>query len=142
MGATSFYIRRNGIRLLSREGQRIRVRSRSRARRGVFASKGFVVTSTDLDPRALQHAVARLPDAVSRHVKILSLDLRQPFPFDADNYDVVYAHLSLHYFDKKTVKLRKITQYELFNRHIFNDISDFVYSLDEVYLKWPIKFIT
>jgi SAM-dependent methyltransferase len=54
-----------------------------------FMGIGFDVVSTDLKK--------------SDDVKVL--DMREiPWPFANDEFDIVYAHLSLHYFDAKTTR--------------------------------------
>ena len=66
-----------------------------------FASLGFSVVSTDLEDSALELARQKVTDkGVS--VEIQKVDLREELPFDDANFDVVYAHLSLHYFDHET----------------------------------------
>lgn len=35
-------------------------------------------------------------------ITLKKVDLRDELPFDSESFDVVYAHLSLHYFDKET----------------------------------------
>jgi len=69
-----------------------------------FAGKGFQVTATDLDARALEKTVSELPEELRKHIKPQAVDLREPLAFSDGQYDVVYAHLSLHYFDKKTTE--------------------------------------
>lgn len=49
-----------------------------------FAEHGYEVVSTDLEQSAL--------------------DLSKELPFENEAFDVVYAHLSLHYFDDATTK--------------------------------------
>jgi SAM-dependent methyltransferase len=54
-----------------------------------FQSLGFEVVATD-----------QLPSN-----GVLRLDMtEQPWPFASLEFDIVYAHLSLHYFDKETTK--------------------------------------
>lgn len=66
-----------------------------------FAEQGFSVVSTDLEDSALELAQQKVADkGVS--VEIQKVDLREELPFDNASFDVVYAHLSLHYFDHET----------------------------------------
>ncbi len=66
-----------------------------------FAEQGFSVISTDLEDSALELAKQKIADkGVS--VEIQKVDLREELPFDNESFDVVYAHLSLHYFDHET----------------------------------------
>ena len=61
-----------------------------------FAKAGARVTAADFSPFALLQF-----DAAAQAVGIrqVELDLRQtPYPFDDGQFDVVYSHLSLHYF--------------------------------------------
>lgn len=51
-----------------------------------FAEHGYDVTSTDLE---------QVND------KMVVVDLREELPFETSSYDVIYAHLSLHYFDSE-----------------------------------------
>lgn len=37
-------------------------------------------------------------------IKTETVDIRQPLPFQENSFDVVYAHLSLHYFDQSTTE--------------------------------------
>jgi SAM-dependent methyltransferase/8-oxo-dGTP pyrophosphatase MutT (NUDIX family) len=67
-----------------------------------FAAHGYEVTSTDLEPSALEQSRAKLSDDVRDKVTIQPADLRQELPFADACFDVVYAHLSLHYFDYET----------------------------------------
>ncbi|HUB93145.1 MAG TPA: methyltransferase domain-containing protein [Verrucomicrobiae bacterium] len=62
-----------------------------------FSELGYQVTATDLNIEQLQK--------VSDHVSsVKAVDLLQRLPFDEAIFDVVYAHLSLHYFDGQTTQ--------------------------------------
>ncbi len=66
-----------------------------------FAEQGFSVISTDLEDSALELAKQKVADkGVS--VEVQKVDLREELTFDNESFDVVYAHLSLHYFDHET----------------------------------------
>jgi SAM-dependent methyltransferase len=67
-----------------------------------FAEHGYDVVSTDLEDSALERSKSKLPEKLQSKVTIQKLDLREDFPFGSDSFDVVYAHLSLHYFDIET----------------------------------------
>jgi SAM-dependent methyltransferase len=67
-----------------------------------FAEQGFSVVSTDLEETALAIGRDKLPEKLKSKVDIQKLDLTKPFPFENESFDVVYAHLSLHYFDLRT----------------------------------------
>ncbi len=66
-----------------------------------FAAQGYEVTATDIETSALEMAKRRA-NAKSVSLDFKKVDLREALPFDSQSFDVVYAHLSLHYFDKET----------------------------------------
>ncbi len=66
-----------------------------------FAEKGFTVTATDLETSAFEHAKA---NKNSLQIIFQQVDLRNELPFEGETFDVVYAHLSLHYFNYETTK--------------------------------------
>jgi ubiquinone/menaquinone biosynthesis C-methylase UbiE/8-oxo-dGTP pyrophosphatase MutT (NUDIX family) len=66
-----------------------------------FAEQGFSVVSTDLEDSALELARKKAADK-GVNVELQKVDLREELPFDNESFDVVYAHLSLHYFDSET----------------------------------------
>jgi SAM-dependent methyltransferase len=62
-----------------------------------FAGQGAQVTACDFSRFALDQFAK---DAEAAGVREVELDLSDvPYPFDDDSFDIVYAHLSLHYFD-------------------------------------------
>jgi SAM-dependent methyltransferase len=67
-----------------------------------FAEHGYEVVSTDLEASALAQSAAKLADGLKSKVTIQKVDLRAALSFSAGSFDVVYAHLSLHYFDHET----------------------------------------
>lgn len=62
-----------------------------------FAEQSYRVESTDL---VLDDVEREFPELVSRK----TVDMRQPFPYEDETFDVVYAHLALHYFDHATTQ--------------------------------------
>lgn len=58
---------------------------------------GFKVTSTDISIEALNNLKANIPNA-----NIRQLDMSQKLPFVNNEFELVIANLSIHYFDKKT----------------------------------------
>lgn len=66
-----------------------------------FAEHGYEVVSTDLEETALAQSRAKLPGDLRQKVIIQKVDLRQELPFGDGSFDIVYAHLSLHYFDER-----------------------------------------
>jgi len=67
-----------------------------------FADLGHAVTSTDISEEAQDLARAKLSDEQSRKIDFGIVDLQNELPYEDDSYDVVYAHLSIHYFDWDT----------------------------------------
>lgn len=63
-----------------------------------LAGQGFEVVATDFSQDALNH----IPE--NENLKTQQQDLRQPFPFSDQEFDGVYAHLALHYFDRETTQ--------------------------------------
>ncbi|HJP81120.1 MAG TPA: class I SAM-dependent methyltransferase [Candidatus Saccharimonadales bacterium] len=68
-----------------------------------FAAHGFTVTSTDLEIASLEANIENASEDIKEHISAKKVDLRKPLSFD-QSFDVVYAHLSLHYFDEQTTK--------------------------------------
>lgn len=66
-----------------------------------FASKGYEVTATDIEDSALELASKKASDK-GVNIDTKKVDLREELPFEDQSFDVVYAHLSLHYFDYET----------------------------------------
>lgn len=101
-----------------------------------FAANGFHVTSTDLSEDAL--AVSKrhtLPELANR-ITFQKFDLRDPFPFDDASFDVVYAHLSLHYFDTKQTSLifdeiHRVLHHNGILAFLVNSIDDPEYQADK-----------
>lgn len=72
---------------------------------------GFQVTATDFSKPALD-LNWKTANAESRNrLQIQQFDLSEPFPFRKQSFDVVYAHLVVHYFNRQTIQ------------QIFNEIS-------------------
>lgn len=69
-----------------------------------FAERDYQVVSTDLDEVALKLSEEKLASEQKKNVELQQLDLSQEFPFEPETFDVVYAHLSLHYFDAATTR--------------------------------------
>lgn len=67
-----------------------------------FAEQGYEVVSTDIEDSALELSKSKLPDKLASKVTFQKIDLRDDFPFEINTFDIVYAHLSLHYFDIDT----------------------------------------
>jgi len=69
-----------------------------------FAENGHQVVSTDISADALSASKAKLSSELEDKITLQSVDLREELPFGNESFDVVYAHLSLHYFDFDTTK--------------------------------------
>jgi SAM-dependent methyltransferase len=67
-----------------------------------FAEHGYEVVSTDIEETALEQSTSKLSSELKQKVTIQKGDLREELPFEDASFDVVYAHLSLHYFDYET----------------------------------------
>lgn len=64
-----------------------------------FAQAGYDVTSTDVEQSALDKAKLKAGDLSMTFIRV---DVTKTLPFDDAAFDIVYAHLSLHYFDSVT----------------------------------------
>lgn len=62
-----------------------------------WINQGFRATSADISGNALNALKERTPAAIT-----VELDMSQPLPFADCAFDVVFANLSIHYFDEKT----------------------------------------
>jgi SAM-dependent methyltransferase len=62
-----------------------------------FTELGYEVISTDLN-------VEHLQELADKKFEVRTIDLRNPLPFEDSSFDIVYAHLSLHYFDTVTTE--------------------------------------
>jgi len=69
-----------------------------------FAEHGYEVMNTDLEQVALDLDKQKLPLELASKCTLRQIDLREKLPFTDASFDVVYAHLSLHYFDAETTK--------------------------------------
>jgi len=75
-----------------------------------FADKGYDVTATDLFIDTVNETIEGASKKTRNKINTQIIDLRQPLDFSDSSFDIVYAHLSLHYFDQQTTE------------RIFNDI--------------------
>ncbi|MGZ6005794.1 MAG: methyltransferase domain-containing protein, partial [Candidatus Saccharimonadales bacterium] len=69
-----------------------------------FAEQGYKVTSTDIEKSAQDIVSQKLSDNEKANLSFKLVDLRQELPYQTSTFDVVYAHLSLHYFDYETTR--------------------------------------
>jgi len=63
-----------------------------------FAKLGYNVTSTDISKDALEISKTKAEESGLTNIDFGVLDLQKKFPFKDKAFDVVYAHLSIHYF--------------------------------------------
>ncbi|MFA6525086.1 MAG: class I SAM-dependent methyltransferase [Patescibacteria group bacterium] len=69
-----------------------------------FAEKGFEVVSTDFEDFALGLNETNIPSHLEKRIKVEEVDISEKLPFFNQEFDVVYSHLALHYFDTKTTE--------------------------------------
>jgi SAM-dependent methyltransferase len=113
-----------------------------------FAERGHDVVSTDIEASMLATCQSKLAKGLQGRVSTKTVDLRDELPFGSDSFDVVYAHLSLHYFDYETT-VRLFSEIERVLRPggvlacLVNSTSDPEYrtgtKLDEDYFQIGIK---
>lgn len=66
-----------------------------------FAREGFIVYCTDFSRSALDLAKKKTPPDLIDRIIFEKVDLAEPLPYDPQSFDVVYSHLSLHFFSKE-----------------------------------------
>jgi len=64
-----------------------------------LSEKGFDVVSCDISAAVLAKLKEKNPSA-----NVLELDMSKPLPFEDNSFDLVFANLSIHYFDAETTK--------------------------------------
>ncbi len=64
----------------------------------LFASQGFAVVATDFSQPALDKLKEKAGNTL---IETKQFDLSDPFPFEDQSFDVAYAHLALHYFNRQ-----------------------------------------
>lgn len=69
-----------------------------------FASKGYEVYSTDISEEAQNKNKEKIQEQKLKKITVEKLDLREKFPYEDATFDIVYAHLSLHYFTEDVTK--------------------------------------
>ena len=88
---------------------------------------GYEVTATDIEETALKLAENKAKDKAVR-VEFKKVDFREELPFGNESFDVIYAHQSLHYFDKEaTLRLFGEIQPELKKGGVFAFLVNSVY---------------
>lgn len=69
-----------------------------------FAEKGYQVISTDRSEEVLKLNREKIPTDLQSKIEVAHLDMEKLFPFADATFEVVYSHLSLHYFTDATTK--------------------------------------
>lgn len=69
-----------------------------------FLVNGFDVVSSDISSEALKINREKIPSKYKESINVIELDMTKDLPFSDNEFDIVYAHLSFHYFDSKTTK--------------------------------------
>ncbi len=68
-----------------------------------FAKNGYEVFSLDFSSRAIKSCKEKaIKNKLQKLLHPIIHDISKPLKFENGTFDVVYAHLSLHYFDDKT----------------------------------------
>ena len=67
-----------------------------------LAENGYHLVSTDFSDIALQFSRSKTQSHLKGQIEIFKVDLAEKLQFDHDEFEVIYAHLSLHYFDQAT----------------------------------------
>lgn len=67
----------------------------------LFAEHGFDVTATDFSESGVRILLDRAKD-LTLHIDARLHNTEERFPWDDGSFDVIYAHLALHYFDHAT----------------------------------------
>lgn len=66
-----------------------------------FAQHGHKVIATDSSETVIEQDLHHFPDA---GVEFRVLDMREPLPYPAESFDVVYSNLALHYYSHQQTK--------------------------------------
>jgi ubiquinone/menaquinone biosynthesis C-methylase UbiE len=72
-----------------------------------FATQGFDVLSTDFSKTAIDLSREKAKEA-NLNLEFKVMDISKKFPFKSNEFDVVYSHMALHYWDEaETQKILK-----------------------------------
>jgi SAM-dependent methyltransferase len=94
-----------------------------------FAKSGYQVTSTDYEKLALGVNESNITPELKDKVVVKEVDLSEKLPFYNQEFDVIYAHLSLHYFNLATTRkifeeIRRILKINGIFAFLVNSTSD------------------
>lgn len=94
-----------------------------------FAKNGFDIISTDFSEAACNLNDSLIPDDLKSRITIRRLDMTRDFPFPNVFFDIVYAHLCLHYFEATVTsaiinKVHKVLKPEGIFAFMVNSTSD------------------
>lgn len=94
-----------------------------------FAKQGYRVVSTDISESALKLNRSKITGNLKDKITVQELDLSAEFPFKDGSFDVIYAHLSFHYFDKDTTlnifnEIRRVLRTGGILAFLVNSVSD------------------
>lgn len=70
-----------------------------------FGKKGAIVTALDFSQKAIESTRLRVnKEGLNNSVSAIEADISSSLDFPEEHFDVVFANLSLHYFDDKMTK--------------------------------------
>ena len=67
-----------------------------------FAKQDYDVVSTDIETSSLELNFSKQSEECREKIRVMRVDLKEKLPYEKNSFDIVYAHLSLHYFDQET----------------------------------------
>lgn len=70
-----------------------------------FGNKGAIVTALDFSQKAVESTRSRInKEGLNNSVSAMNADISSGLDFPQEHFDIIFANLSLHYFDDKTTK--------------------------------------
>ena len=87
------------VEFFPKEGKILEIGTGKGGDAGFFHSRGYEVVATDFSEEAIKFARKNF-----KGVEFIRLDTAQGLPFENNSFDVVYSHMSLHYFDAQTTR--------------------------------------
>lgn len=97
-----------------------------------FVKKGHTVVATDFAEKSLALLQESIETHGSTNISATVLDLTSSFPFESGRFDVVYAHLSLHYFSRSITEqifkeIQRVLRHNGILALLVNSLSDAEY---------------